>query len=184
MRPLPTTPRPALRAFVELRFPLPLRIGLGAATCAALLLAARPAAAVDNVFLQVDTPAITLTPDAADYARDYVEVTGSSGIKLRVKTNSATGMAVFVRASGGAQIAPPDLLVRTLTAPGPGGRTLGSFTPLLFANQTLWSTGQSGAPFYDVWTDVRVQNLFAYDDAPATGSTSYQTVLEFSVVTQ
>src|SRR5438132_10649783 len=83
-----------------------------------------PASAA-SLFLQVMTPAVTLTPSATDYVNDYVEVTGASGIELPIKTNDPVGMSILVRCSDPApQVALNDFLVRTTTPPGAGGSAL------------------------------------------------------------
>jgi hypothetical protein len=141
-----------------------------------------PAAAA-SLFLQVDTPSVTLTPTPTDYIRDYVEVTGLSGIQLRIKTNDPVGMTIMVRCSDPApQIALNDFLVRTLTAPGTGGASLAAYTPIQSTNLFLWSTANSLAPFYLVSTDIRVRNLINYNDSPSGGTTGYTNTLVFTVV--
>jgi hypothetical protein len=136
-----------------------------------------------SLFLQVNTPAITLTPSAADYARDYVEVMGSAGIQLRIKTNDPVGMTVLVRCSDAApRIALNDFLIRTPTGPGPGGASLATYTPIQSTNLFLWSTGDELAPFFIVTTDIRIRNLMNYDDSAAGGITGYTNTLVFTVV--
>ncbi len=154
-----------------------------AALALALMFSASTACA--EVFINIISNAITLTPTPSDYANDSVEATGLAGIRIKVKTNSPTGMLLMVRSgSGTPAIALADLLVRTMTAPGPGGFTLTAYTPLGLANLNLWSTAVSQAPFYLVDTDVRIRNLFNYDDAPSAGTTSYTNTLIFTVVAQ
>ena len=139
--------------------------------------------AAAGLFLQVDTPSVALTPTPTDYVQDYVEVTGLSGIQLRVKTNDPVGMSVLVRCSDPApQIALNDFLVRTLTAPGAGGTALATYTPIQSTNLFLWSTGSTLAPFYLVSTDIRIRNLIQYDDTAAGGVTRYSNTLVFTVV--
>ena len=140
-------------------------------------------AGADSLFLQVDTPAVTLNPGASDYARDYAELTGISGIRLKVKTTVLTGMSVLFRCSDPApRIALSDLMVRTPTPPGLAGASLSSFTPVAATNQFLWSSGLSIAPFFYVYADVRIRNLIGYDDAPGGSTTSYTNTLTFTVV--
>lgn len=143
-----------------------------------------PAAAV-NLFMQVLSPAVTLTPTPADYAQDYVEITGSSGIQLRIKTNDPVGMAILVRvADPSPQIAMNDFLVRTTTGPGPGGASLATYTPIRYTNMFLWSTGSELAPFFNVSTDIRIRNLVNYNDSQGAGSTAYTNTLVFTVIAQ
>jgi hypothetical protein len=136
-----------------------------------------------SLFLQVMSQAVTLTPTPTDYLRDYVEVTGSSGILLRIKTNDPVGMSIFVRCSDPApQIALNDFLVRTTTGPGVGGGSLAAYTPIQATNLFLWSTGGELAPFFNVTTDIRVRNLMRYGDSPGAGTTGYTNTLVFTVV--
>ena len=143
-----------------------------------------PSSAV-SLFLQVMTPAVTLTPAPNDYAQDYIEVTGGSGIILRIKTNDPVGMAILVRCSDPApQIALSDFLVRTLTPPGAGGSALAAYSPIQATNMFLWSTGSSLGPFFMVSTDIRIRNLLGYGDSPGASSTGYTNTLVFTVVAQ
>lgn len=136
-----------------------------------------------SLFLQVMSPAVTLTPTPNDYLRDYVEVTGASGILLRIKTNDPVGMSVLVRCADPApQIALNDFLVRTPTPPGTGGSSLTTYTPIQATNLFLWSTGGTLAPFFSVVTDVRIRNLMRYGDSPGAGATGYSNTLVFTVV--
>jgi hypothetical protein len=162
------------------------RGGLVAVALAVAFIVGPPSpAAAQSLFLQVNTPSITLAPTPTDYVRDYVELTGASGIQLRIKTNNPVGMSVLVRcADASPRIALNDLLVRTLTPPGIGGAATASYTPLRSTNQFLWSTGQSVAPFFIIGTDVRVQNIGSYDDSPFAGTTAYTNTLVFTVVAQ
>ncbi len=145
-------------------------------------LAPLPATAA-SLFLQVMSPAVTLTPTAADYVQDYVEVTGLSGIQLRIKTNDPVGMSILVRCADPApQIALNDFLVRTTTPPGTGGSALATYSPMSASNLFLWSTGTTVAPFFTVYTDIRIRNLIRYDDSPGGGTTGYMNTLVFTVV--
>jgi hypothetical protein len=141
-----------------------------------------PAAAA-SVFLQVMSPAVTLTPTPTDYVNDYVELTGGSGILLRIKTNDPVGMSILVRCADPApQIALNDFLVRTTTPPGVGGSALSTYTPIPSTNLFLWSTGSQLAPFFFVSTDIRIRNLGNYSDSPGAGTTGYTNTLVFTVV--
>ena len=141
-----------------------------------------PASAA-SLFLQVMTPAVTLTPSATDYVNDYVEVMGASGIELRIKTNDPVGMSILVRCSDPApQVALNDFLVRTTTPPGAGGSALSSYAPISATNVFLWSTGTTLAPFFSVFTDIRIRNLIRYDDSPSAGTANYMNTLVFTVV--
>ena len=142
-------------------------------------------AASANVMVDILDPAITLTPTATDYNNDYVDAAGASGLRVRVKTNSTTGMVLMVRcADATPQIALADLLVRTQTAAGTGGTTLASYTAITAGNQNLWTTTVAQHPWQTITTDVRVQNLFAYDDAITAGTTNYTNTLTYTVVAQ
>src|SRR5262245_18539816 len=50
-----------------------------------------------NAFIDVLDPSVTLTPTATDYVNDYVEASGPLGLRVRVKSNSSTGMSLLVR---------------------------------------------------------------------------------------
>jgi hypothetical protein len=142
-------------------------------------------AASANAVLQVLDATMTLTPNAADYTNDFVAVTGASGLRVRVKTNSSTGCVLYVKcADASPQIALADLLVKTQTAAGAGGSTLSSYTAVTASDQALWSTGAAQISFLEVDTDIRVQNLFAYPDAISAGTTSYTDNLTYTVVAQ
>ena len=142
-------------------------------------------AASANAVVQVLDPVITLVPNTTDYGNDYVEVTGASGLRVRVKSNSTTGMILKVRCPDATpQITLADLLVRTQTAAGTGGSTMATYTAITGVDQNLWSTGTSQGLWATVTTDVRVQSLFNYSDAVGGGTTSYSNTLTYTVVTQ
>ena len=142
-------------------------------------------AASANAVLQVLDATMTLSPNAADYANDYVEVTGASGLRVRLKSNSSTGCVLYVKCTDASpQIALADLLVKTQTAPGAGGASISSYTAITAADQALWSTGAAQVAFLTVATDIRVQNLFAYPDAIGPGTTNYTDNLTYTVVAQ
>jgi len=142
-------------------------------------------AASANTMIQIVDPAITLTPTSTDYDNDFVVAAGASGLRVQVKTNSSTGMVLKVKcADATPQIALADLLVKTATAAGTGGSTLNSYTAITGADQNLWSTTVAQHPWQVVTTDLRVQNLNAYDDAGSAGTTSYTNTLTYTVVTQ
>jgi hypothetical protein len=142
-------------------------------------------AATANTMIQILDPAITLSPTPTDYDNDYVEASGASGLRVRVKTNSSTGMILSVRCSDASpQIALADLLVRTATPAGPSGASLASYTAITSSDMTLWSTGVSQHPWQTVTTDVRVQNLIGYDDGAGAGVTNYTNTLTYTVVVQ
>jgi len=164
---------------------------LGAVTFAPLAFAATTGtatvtlAASANAMIQILDPAITLTPTAADYANNLVDAVGPAGLRVQVKTNSSTGMALMVRCADAApQIALADLLIRTLTAPGTGGTSLAGFTAITAANQNLWTTNVAQHPWQIVTTDVRVLNLINYNDAISAGTTDYTNTLTYTVVAQ
>jgi hypothetical protein len=142
-------------------------------------------AASANAVLQVLDATMTLTPNATDYSNDYVEVTGGTGLRVRLKSNSSTGCVLYVKClDASPQIALADFLVRTQTAAGAGGSTLSSYTAVTASDQALWSTAAAQISFLEVDTDIRVQNLFAYPDAIGPGTTSYTDNLTYTVVAQ
>ncbi len=127
---------------------------------------------------------LTMTPTSTDYDNDYVQATGASGLRVRVKTNSSSGVTLQVRcADASPQIALSDLLLKTATTAGTGGTTMGSYTAVTSSYQTLWSTTVAQHPWQTVTTDVRVQNLMNYDDAPSVGTTWYTNTLTYTVFT-
>ena len=138
-----------------------------------------------NVFINVITNAVTLSPTASDYTRDYVELTGASGIQVRIKTNDPVGMSIFVRCSDPSpRIALSDLLVRTLTPAGLGGAALTTYTPISATDQLLWSTRTSLDPFFNVNTDLRIRNLMNYSDSPAAGTTNHTNTIIYTAIAQ
>ncbi len=175
------------------RFGVPaVAASLACAVCAATIslppvagvFGVRPAAAA-NGFINIIDNAITLTPTASDYSNDYVEVTGATGLRVDVKSNSPTGLVLFVKCADAApRIALTDFLTRTLTAPGTGGSSMTSYTAVTSFNQALWSTGVPQGPFEQVNIDVRIKNLFGYTDAISGGTSAYTNTLTFTVVVQ
>ena len=76
-------------------------------------------AATAHAKIQIVDASITLTPTTTDYDNEFVEAAGANGLRVNVKTNSSTGMALLVRCDDAApQIALADLLFKTATAPG------------------------------------------------------------------
>ena len=142
-------------------------------------------AASANAVLQVLDATMTLTPNAVDYGNDYVEVTGASGLRVRLKTNSTTGCVLNVKcADASPQIALADFLFKTQTAAGAGGSTISAYTAITASDQALWSTGAPQSSFLTVTTDIRIQNLFAYPDAISAGTTNYTDNLTYTAVAQ
>jgi hypothetical protein len=142
-------------------------------------------AASASTMVQIVDAAITLTPAPTDYTNDYVEAVGASGLRVRVKTNSSTGMILRVRCSDATpQIALADLLFKTQTAAGTGGTTQAAYAPVTAADQVLWTSEVAEHALVTVTTDLRVQNLFAYEDGNGAGTTSYTNTLTYTVVTQ
>jgi hypothetical protein len=138
-----------------------------------------------NGILQILDPTFNLIPTAFDYTNDFVEATGAAGLRVRLKSNSSSGCVLYVRCSDASpQIALADLLVKTQTAPGTGGSSITSYTAITASDQALWSTGVAQISFVEVDTDIRVQNLFAYPDAMAAGTTNYTDNLTYTVVAQ
>lgn len=141
-------------------------------------------AAKANVKIQITDASITLDPTATDYANDFVEAAGASGLRVMVQTNSTTGVALLVRCDDAApQIALADLLVKTATAPGGSGTSISSYTALTASDQTLWTTTTTQKPWLTVTSDIRVQNLGNYDAATGSG-TDYTNTLTYSVLVQ
>lgn len=138
-------------------------------------------AANANVMVDILDPAITLTPTPTDYTNDFVEAAGASGLRVRVKSNSSTGMSLLLRCSDATpQIALADLQVRTQTAAGSGGTTMSSYTNITASNQTLWTTGVAQHAWLTVTTDVKVNNINNYD--AGSGGTNYTNTLTYTVV--
>jgi hypothetical protein len=141
-------------------------------------------AANANAFIDVLDPSVTLSPTSTDYDNDFVEAAGASGLRVRVKSNSSTGMSLLVRcADASPQIALPDLFVRTQTPPGSGGTSMSTYTAITASNQTLWTTGVAQGPFQTITTDIKVQNINSYTDASGGGATNYTNTLTYSVIT-
>jgi len=142
-------------------------------------------AATATASVSVLDPTISLSATATDYDNDYVEAAGASGLRVRVRSNSSTGLALRVRcADASPQIALADLLVRTLTAPGTGGTSISTYTAITAADQTLWTTTVAQGAWRTITTDVRVENLFNYDDALGGGTTNYTNTLTYTVLAQ
>jgi hypothetical protein len=138
--------------------------------------------AVAGGFINIVTDALVLAPTPTDYANDYVEATGVAGLGVKVKNTGPAGLTLLVRAVAPSAIATGDLLVRTLTPPGTGGITLSTYTALGPTNLTLWTSGVPQGPFIQVNLDVRIRNLWNYDDTGTTGTTNYTNTLIFTVV--
>ena len=150
----------------------------------AALLGVGPAAAA-NGFINVIDNAMTLTPTATDYGNDYVEITGASGLRVEVKSNSPTGLVLYVRCADAApRIALADFLIRTLSAAGTGGSSITTYTAVTASDQALWSTGVAQGPFAQINLDIRIKNLFGYNDATSGTTTVYTDNLTFTVVVQ
>ncbi len=142
-------------------------------------------AATAMAIVDVLDPSTVLTPTQTDYDNNYVEVTGASGQRVRVKSNSSTGLVLFVRCSDPTpQIALTDLLLRTETAAGSGGTTMSSYTAVTASNQLLWSTTASQSVWQTVASDIRIDNLINYPDAGSAGTTNYTNTLTYTVMVQ
>ena len=143
------------------------------------------AAAAASAHVNVLDAAMTLTPTAADYANDYVEVTGAGACRVQLWTNNAAGCVVFVKCTDAApRVALADFLVKTQTAPGPGGTSMSSYNAVAATDQALWSSAAAVAMWGQVNVDLRVKNLFAYPDAIGAGTTAYTDNLTFTIVMQ
>jgi hypothetical protein len=134
--------------------------------------------------INIQTPALTLAPNATDYANDFVEAAGASGLQVDIKSNSITGMSLYVRSSGAPQIALADFLVRTTTDPGLLGFRRGTYTALPTTDLLMWSTIVRLNGWQTITTDVRVQNLINYNDAAGAGTTNYTNTLTYTVIAQ
>jgi hypothetical protein len=142
-------------------------------------------AATASATIEVLDAAITLSPTGTDYGNNYVEVTGASGLRVRVETNSTTGMQLLVRCDDASpEIALDDLLIRTQTAPGGSGTSIATYTAILASDQALWTTTNPEHTWQTVTTDIRIQHLIDYDDAVSPGTTDYTNTLTYSVVVQ
>jgi hypothetical protein len=142
-------------------------------------------AASAQAMIQVLDPAVTLTPTATDYNNNYVEITGASGLRVRVRSNSSTGLTLSLRCADAApEIALADLLVRTQNSPGGGGVAMGAYTAITAADQTLWTSTVAEQAWQTVTTDIRVQNLINYPDAGSAGTTAYTNTLTYTVAVQ
>jgi hypothetical protein len=139
-------------------------------------------ATAQSTSITIVTPALTLTPTATDYVNGYVQATGAAGIQVDVKSNSNLGMVLMVRCTGVAQIALSDFLIRTPTSPGPGGVSISTFTPITAVDQQLWRTATRLNGPRRVVTDVRVQNLINYNDAPGGAATNYTNTLTYTII--
>jgi len=138
-----------------------------------------------NGVLQILDPTFNLIPTAFDYTNDFIEATGVAGLRVRLKSNSLTGCVLYVKCvDASPQIALADLLVKTQTAPGVGGTSTTVYAAISASDQALWSTGLAQISFVEVDTDIRIQNLFAYPDAMAAGTTNYTNNLTYTLVAQ
>jgi hypothetical protein len=127
------------------------------------VIAPRPAAALSSITI-VDASR-ALAPLQGDYETGYVESTApSGGIQVRVTTDNAAGVVLYIRVKG----------------PTAGG-VIPSYTPLAAGDQAFWSTG-GPVTDQDVDTDVRVANLWAYEDAGGAGTADYVNTVTYTVV--
>jgi hypothetical protein len=139
-------------------------------------------AASANSMIQIVDTDVILTPNPTDYANNFVQATGASGLRVQVKSNSSGGMVLRVKCADAVpQIALADLQVRTQTPAGTGGSTMSSFTGITAADQNLWSTTVAQHTWLTVTTDLQIQNLSNYD-AAGVGTTNYTDVLTYTVV--
>jgi hypothetical protein len=123
---------------------------------------------------------VTLSPNQTDYETGYVEVTGMAGIRVRVSTDNAAGLILYVRCDDVSPAIPlNDLLVKSATA----GTLIASYTAITGADQALWSTGGT-VTNQNIDTDVRIQNLWNLSDAAGGGTTAYTNTLTYTVVDQ
>lgn len=142
-------------------------------------------AASAHAKIQIVDATLTLTPTSTDYDNEFVEAAGANGLRVQVKTNSSTGMALLVRCDDAVpQIALADLMFKTATAPGGAGGSIAAYTPMTAVDQTLWETTVRQSPWLTVTTDIRVDNLFNYEDGIGAGTTDYTNTLTYSVIAQ
>ena len=135
--------------------------------------------------IQIVDASITMAPTATDYDNEFVEAAGANGLRVQVKTNSSTGMALLVRCDDAApQIALADMLFKTATAPGGAGGSIAAYTAMTAVDQTLWETTSRQSPWLVITTDIRVDNLFNYEDGIGAGTTDYTNTLTYSVIAQ
>jgi hypothetical protein len=140
-------------------------------------------AALATSRVQVLDAAVSLSPTTTDYDNGYVEITGASGVRVNVRTNSAGGLVLKVRCGDASpRIALTDLLFRTTTAPGTGGTTIAAYTAIKATDQNLWSSGVPVHGWSQVNMDVRIQNIGNYDDPLGAGTTTYTNTLTYTVV--
>ena len=137
-----------------------------------------PAAGVSDITI-VDA-SVALSPSQLDYEAGYVEDTAPGGILVRVSTDNAAGIILYIRCDDGSpEISLTDLLVKCPTS----GTSMASYTPITGSDQDLWSTS-STCFNEDVYTDVRIQNLWVYPDADGGGTTAHTDALTYTVVEQ
>lgn len=142
-------------------------------------------AASANAKVDILDPSLMLTPTATDYDNEFVEAAGAGGLRVRVKTNSSTGMVLLVRCDDAVpEIALADLLFKTATAPGGAGTSINAYTAMTAADQTLWTTTTTEPAWLTVTTDIQIQNLFNYSDGIGAGTTNYTNTLTYTVVVQ
>lgn len=175
-----------------MRFGLPAVVALLVCAVCSATLSFAPGAGISGITaaaaverLNIIDAAMTLTPAAADYSNDYVEITGATGLRVELGTSSNTGCVLFVKCADAApRIAFADFLVKTQTAPGPGGTSMTSYTAITASSQALWSTGVKEPGWTQINLDVRIKNLFGYSDAIGAGTTAYTNTLTFTVIAQ
>jgi hypothetical protein len=123
---------------------------------------------------------VVLAPGQLDYEAGYVEDTEPGGVEVEVTTDNLAGVILYIRCDDGSpEVAFADLLVKCPTV----GTSMGSYTAISGVDQALWSTNTTVTD-YSVFTDVRVQNLWAYSDADGGGATPYTDALTYTVVEQ
>ena len=142
-------------------------------------------AATANTMIQILDAAVTLTPTPTDYDNDYVDAAGASGLRVRVRTNSSGGLMLKVKCADAVpQIALSDLLIKTATAPGGAGASVTTYTPVSASDMDLWTSSVAQHAWVTVTTDIRIQNIGAYDDAAGGGTTDYTNTLTYTVIAQ
>jgi len=138
-----------------------------------------------TVEISIQTATLPLNPVQSDYENNYMALEGTDGIDVQVKTNSSTGMVLSVKCADAVpEIRLTDLWFRTQTTPGGAGTRIGNYTQITGSDQHLWTTTTNQETYTDVWTDIKVTNLWHYTDSGAGGTTAYTNTLTYTVTVQ
>jgi hypothetical protein len=138
-----------------------------------------------TVQINIVDASITLSPSQTDYEAGYISAEGAGGIDVQLRTNSSTGAILKLKcADGSPQITLSDLLFKTQTAPGGSGSSQASYTAITGSDQDLWTTTTTSPAYSTIRTDVRVQNLWNYNDPGTAGTTDRTNTLTYTVIVQ